>query len=344
MRVIRTAAVAAVLAGIVVVGPFASPVQLSYVYSDSMEPTIPEGSGYVLVPAGDVQPGDIVTFHSERRDQFVTHRVIAETPEGFVTKGDNNPSTDQASGLDPVARSQIRGKVLTVAGEPVTVPRTRWLATWMQTYWPILLGVAFGYAALGGSSGRPSPGHSTLRASDLFWPVFGGLVLLGLVFIVTSASHLDSVYVVTNGAPGANSLTVGENVTRNYSIGVSRTPLTQAVVTTEGMTIQNQSATPVSSSVQGLVTRERLNLTVGIQAPPTPGPKRTAVHVYSFPRTLPGGVTHSLARVHPVVAGLATLLAGLSPVLGAYWLLVDSRAPVRLPRPRWVRGLLEVER
>ena len=73
---------------VALLAPAASPIQLSHVTSDSMEPTIETGDGYILVPAGDVIPGEIVTFYSEERAGYVTHRVAGTTSFCFITKGD----------------------------------------------------------------------------------------------------------------------------------------------------------------------------------------------------------------------------------------------------------------
>ncbi|WP_020221366.1 signal peptidase I, partial [Halarchaeum acidiphilum] len=120
---IRTAALAVllVLAGLVA-APAGSPVQVSYVYSESMSPTIGVGDGYVLVPAGHVSTGDIVTFWSGTRGAYTTHRIVDETADGFRTKGDHNAVADQAAGYPSVSRDAIVGRVLTWRGSPLVIP------------------------------------------------------------------------------------------------------------------------------------------------------------------------------------------------------------------------------
>ncbi|MFC7165460.1 signal peptidase I [Halospeciosus flavus] len=99
--------------------PANAPVQVGYVYSDSMEPTLGVDDGYLLVPADAVEVGDVVTFQLETRDTLVTHRVVGRTDGGFLTKGDANPSADQASGHPPVTSEDVVGRVLTVGGTPL---------------------------------------------------------------------------------------------------------------------------------------------------------------------------------------------------------------------------------
>lgn len=52
--------------------------------------------------------GDVITF--ERRDSIVTHRIVGETDEGFITKGDANNAVDE----DVVSMDQVVGRVILV--------------------------------------------------------------------------------------------------------------------------------------------------------------------------------------------------------------------------------------
>ncbi|MFC6990802.1 signal peptidase I [Haladaptatus sp. GCM10025707] len=106
-----------------VLAPASAPVQVTYVYSGSMEPAIATGDGFVVVPPTAVERGDIVVYEATREDELVTHRVVSETAAGFVTKGDANHATDQERGEPPVQRDAIVGEVLTVDGAPLVVPR-----------------------------------------------------------------------------------------------------------------------------------------------------------------------------------------------------------------------------
>lgn len=64
------------------------------VLSGSMEPTLKTDSIVVVrrVPFSTVVAGDVVSV--SRGDGFITHRVVEVLPEGFVTKGDANRTTD----------------------------------------------------------------------------------------------------------------------------------------------------------------------------------------------------------------------------------------------------------
>lgn len=103
------------------------PVLLSYVTSESMAPTIQTGDGFVAIPAavaGPVGEGDVVVFDAEQIEGggLTTHRIVDETEQGFITRGDNNPFTDQDSGEPPVKREQIVAVAWQPGSDPVVVP------------------------------------------------------------------------------------------------------------------------------------------------------------------------------------------------------------------------------
>lgn len=64
------------------------------VTSNSMQPIMEIGDSIVVevIPGKDVKIGDIIVI--KRLDDFLTHRVIYKTNDGWVTKGDNNTLLD----------------------------------------------------------------------------------------------------------------------------------------------------------------------------------------------------------------------------------------------------------
>ncbi len=91
---------------------------VSYVPTQSMEPTIKAGSyiafGYATFD--NVSEGDIVVYHNDDENIFVVHRIISKDEEKgiIVTKGDNN------SVQDPLVitreNNMIYGKYITTLG------------------------------------------------------------------------------------------------------------------------------------------------------------------------------------------------------------------------------------
>jgi signal peptidase I len=98
--------------------------KLAFVYAKSMEPTIMKNDGFIIGKAHTYQVGDIIVYRpTVLHVAYVTHRIIRMTNAGFVTKGDNAPSSDQESGEPIVKSGQVVGKALTVHGQPITLPR-----------------------------------------------------------------------------------------------------------------------------------------------------------------------------------------------------------------------------
>ncbi|WP_080505793.1 signal peptidase I [Halomicrobium katesii] len=119
-------AVALLLAAFVLVSVFGQIAPISYVNSGSMAPALSTGDGFVAVPAAvadDPEPGDVIVYRSQEIEAggLVTHRIVARTDEGFVTKGDANPVTDQQAGEPPVSRDRIVAQVFAVDGRVVSL-------------------------------------------------------------------------------------------------------------------------------------------------------------------------------------------------------------------------------
>ena len=97
------------------------PVFVSYITSNSMEPTLKKGDLILMTPIFfDLKKGDIIVFYSN--GEWVCHRIYSEISGGFITKGDNNIATDQQSGKDLVKKEDIAGKVIVVFDRPAKVP------------------------------------------------------------------------------------------------------------------------------------------------------------------------------------------------------------------------------
>ena len=130
------------------------PILFGYVQpgSTSMEPTIDAGDGFVAIPAfvtGDPSPGDIVVFDAEEIEGggITTHRVIDETADGYITRGDNNPFTDQDGGEPPVSDDQIVAHAAQIGDYTITIPA---LGTGIQTVQEGILSVVAPVTAAAG--------------------------------------------------------------------------------------------------------------------------------------------------------------------------------------------------
>lgn len=77
------------------------------VATGSMTGTIEVGDAVVVKITDEYQLGDIVTYQSG--DDFITHRIIEETDDYIIAKGDANNTND-----NPIDKSLVLGKVVQI--------------------------------------------------------------------------------------------------------------------------------------------------------------------------------------------------------------------------------------
>jgi signal peptidase I len=148
-RVLSTLLVLVLLATLVGAA-LGQPVGLAYVASGSMEPTLSTGDGFLAVPSGftEVEEGDVVVFEARELHDggLTTHRVVGETDEGYVTRGDANPFTDQDGSEPPVTDDRIVAVAPQVNGQVISIPLLGTGVIALQT-------AVEGIGPLGGSAG-----------------------------------------------------------------------------------------------------------------------------------------------------------------------------------------------
>lgn len=302
------------------------PVQLSYVISDSMEPTIDQGDGYLLVTHGDVEEGDIVTFYSDARAEYVTHRVVGETDAGYLTQGDNNHRTDQATGHPPVAASDVRGTVLHVGDTPVVLPRLGSAIVFLQTHWLVA-----GLALLGllGVTGGTSYSRDIVRANHVIVPLALAAIGAGTLVLLFGAPVVELSFVVIDTTePDGRVLAVDEQATRTMTFELTQRPsYSYEFLETDGIEIREAS-----------VVDGTHRATVAVPPQQETGPYHATIRAYRYPAVLPYGVVSSLHSFHPAAAASSIMLAVVVPVWTAFWLACDGRTPIsNTPRhTRWL--------
>lgn len=77
------------------------------VQTGSMRDEIDVGDWIIVKYSSDIKLNDIITYKKE--DSFITHRVIEEYSDTYVTKGDANNTKD-----DPISKDQVVGKVVKI--------------------------------------------------------------------------------------------------------------------------------------------------------------------------------------------------------------------------------------
>ncbi|MWG33165.1 signal peptidase I [Halomarina oriensis] len=300
------------------------PLHLSYVTSGSMEPTLSPGDGYLVVE-GPVSEGDVVTFHSEERG-YVTHRIVSETDEGFITKGDANPSTDQAAGNPVVSESAIVGTVVTLGGGPLVIPMLGPLVGFVGTYELLVFGVVaalFAWGFVGNGGGTPI--REVYTFDDLARPLFLGLVVASLLVMVFATSVHPARYAVEEGElTQRHSIPAGQEVEREVTVKTNHLPFTTTVADASGATV-------VERTVEGSTTTLTLHI-----PPQEVGTYEPSVRVSPYPAVLPGAWLDTLHGVSPYLARVVVLLVTFGPLFAAYSLFFDGGARMRSVTPRWV--------
>jgi signal peptidase I len=98
----------------------------------SMLPTLQSGDLVVVqsVQFSDIKVGDIIVYNGicSTGGESVIHRVVMVEGAGLITRGDNNPGTDQALqiAVGPITSQCVVGKVVFV------IPYVELLAYWID--------------------------------------------------------------------------------------------------------------------------------------------------------------------------------------------------------------------
>ena len=366
MWLVRKAASIAVVVLLGIVGialvasiAFGQPVLLGYVDSGSMEPTLQTGDGYVPIPtvvAGEVTEGDVVVFEAETVDGggLTVHRVVEETEQGYVTKGDANFVTDQDAGETPVTDGQVVAVALTVNGEVVRIPGlgtgaavVRGLLDRVQSALGTLVGVELrgdrGFAAvlfLAGvtflsAEALRSRGRGRERRRARSRDGIGGrLLIVGVASLLVITA---TVGMLTPAGTTSFELVSAENDPETPRVvaagGESERPYQ---VRNDGFLPVETYVLPASEGVsveQGhlsLGRGESRTISVTTEAPEDLGFYHRSVREYRYLAVLPTGVIDALHRLHPLapVFVIDALIGGVTVAVG-FLLVGGGRIRVR---------------
>jgi len=324
------AAVLLVLVSILVGQVLGQPVLLGFVTTGSMQPTLGPGDGYIAIPAaisGPVDQGDVVTFRAEEIEGggLTTHRVVGETDQGYVTKGDDNPFTDQGGGEPPVKRTQIvavawqpGGSTLAIPGVGVAVTGTRDVLATIQRQlagafgtrtflgtgglaYLLLVSTLVAYAVdvarerSGGRRRRRNTSRESGTDTRLLVAVFAVALVLAMTATMVASSGPREFGIVSavNDAQGISTVAAGTNESVTYVLGNGGAVPMVAYLepTTDGVTVQPQQ---VVVPGQGTV-----NTTLTLSAPSEPGYYRRYVVEHRYLLVLPQSVIYALYEFHP---------------------------------------------
>jgi signal peptidase len=360
------------------------PILLSYVETGSMAPTMDPGDGFVAVPsavAGPVEEGDVVVFRAEeiQGGGLTTHRIVDETPQGYVTKGDANPFTDQDGGEPPVKDPQIVAKVWAVGGGVVVIPHLgdavlavrgalqsvqRVAASTLGTR--ALLGpqgLAYLFFALTalyylvgeyrdrtGAGGRDRT-RDRSRETGLDANLLAGALAVVLVASATAAMVVPAgtqQYGVVSAefdSPRPTVVPMGESSDVRYPVGNGGVVPVRVFLepASEGVEVH-----PAELSVGG---RQVVNATVTLHAPPQTGYYRRFVVEHRYLSLLPPDAIRWLYAVHPwapilaidALVGVPFYLAALAALGGGRVRprTRDANRSLRVRVRRLLRGLYQ---
>ena len=306
------------------------PILLSYVTTGSMQPTLDPGDGFVAVPmevAGPVEEGDVVVFRAERvgGGGLTTHRVVGETPDGYLTQGDANPSTDQAADEPPVQEPQIVAKAAEVGGSVVVVPYVgvvvegmqeavqtvqRRLAALLGTdavlgaqgFAYLLFGlsvVAYAVDSFHESSRSERRSRDRSRDAGTSTRVVVGAMAAVVVVIATAAMVVPAgpfaFDVVSSSVDSPGPGVIEQGTTENATYVVPNGGFVPVVVFLEP-TSEGIDVSPQEFRVAG---RDRVNATVTLSAPPENGYYRRFLVEHRYLAVLPRPAIASLYAIHP---------------------------------------------
>jgi len=345
---IEVAAVVVIVA--VVAGQLlGQPVLLGYVTSGSMTPALSAGDGFVAIPdavAGEIEEGDVIVFQAEQLHGggLTTHRVVTETEQGYVTKGDANPFSDQDNEEPPVKDAQVvakawqpGGKVLAIPGVGTVVTGTQSTIQGVQTQAAATLGtrsllgtqglayllLALSIVAyvldvwLGGSTERRRERERTRdsgTSARLLVGTFAAVIVLAATaaMVLPAGSQEFGVVSAESDAPGPRVIEQGTSESVDYP--VSNGGLVPIVSYFEG-DAERVSVEPTELRVPA---RESVNATLTLSAPPETGYYRQYLVEHRYLAILPQPTIRSLYEIHPwlPIAVIDGLLGGGFYVLG----------------------------
>jgi signal peptidase len=301
------------------------PLLFGFVTTGSMEPALSPGDGFIAVPpmlAGEPTAGDVVVYEAETIQDggLTTHRIVGETEQGYVTKGDANPFTDQDGGEPYVTDDEIVAYALQINGEVVAIPYFGTAVTGLRSAIATpfsLLGtgqagtiMVFGgmlLMVIAGAMGGVTRDTSRSRSrEDVFtaWVV----VLLAAMVVTTTATLAmvvpasgHDIEVVVTESPTSDSQVVEPGETASVSYDLHNSGVIPALVITDSVD-ERATVTP-EHAVLGFNGQQRV--IVRMDSPQETGEYTYSVRESRYLLVLPVGVLGVLHSIHPLVALLA---------------------------------------
>lgn len=306
-----------------------SPIEISFVVSDSMSPTIEPNEDLFFVDKSldsteNFNEGDVIVYYNPNQDELTTHRVVSIREEGLVTKGDNNLETDQERGTPLVDDEFIFGKAVQFRGSTLTIDEAAPIAKFIDTY---NIQVFFGLLILLTINLLyPRDKKSNLRFKrDLTTYKIMFIVTIALLICWTGFIYFSSISVsgsstiVTEDRDFEQKQFVdrGEKVERIQVLDTQRSifPTHDEYETVKYGQIQE---------VERLDSQNEVHIKYTIGPFEEQGVYSPIFIAYPYPKTLPSPIISYLHSIHPLVASLVTLSVIAIPINILLVILTDN--------------------
>lgn len=303
------------------------PILFSYPITDSMLPTLRVGDLFFIAPRFlvNIETGDIIVYHSPQRG-YLVHRVVAMSPAGLTTRGDNSPFSDQDGGEPPVQMAQISGEVVTLQGRPLVIPHAGAALNWVQNVLRrnqlaviaamVLLGTASILDEQRNAKRRRALTRRAVRARQILLPALAIFFVLALAAMILQHETVQFDYWILRQAVDNNSIVYPQRVFGRVLELENRGWLPQYVL------IDAPAANPDSVfRWMLLASGETRQIELNFTAPRATGNYTADIHIYRYAPLLPAAVMVALFKVHPFLPLPVIALVILLPCLLLYRLL-----------------------
>lgn len=326
-----------------------SPIEISFVVSDSMSPTIEPNEDIFFVNTNvdsteDFKVGEVIVYYSPNRTELTTHRVVDKSEEGLITKGDNSFETDQERGEDPITDELIFGKVVKIQGSVLTINDVFPVVKFVTDYNTELLFGLLLMLFIDILYPRSKRGISRFN-SDVTTYRFMLLVTIILVVSWTGFIYFSSISVTGS----STIVTDDRNFNEEQFISVNESVEKTQVIDVHNSIIPTHDEYEITNygeiqNVQKFSDKKEVHITYNIGPFQNRGVYTPVFVAYPYPRTLPPNIISYLHSIHPLVASIATMSVIAIPIYIIYMLITDNvrirTNRIRMSRtkiPRFIR-------
>ncbi len=300
------------------------PILISYVTSESMTPTLNKGDIFLINPLSKGNVGDIIVFKMNGR--WTVHRIYADTPNGYITKGDNNIATDQQDGRNkPIRKEDVAGVVVTLWGNPIKIP---YIGNYIQEASKSTLNlciaivvIVLGSIMMTGERGKRKKKRTVkikIKYKTLYTIVASITVAVVLLSVVATWGTIGFSYASTL-AGGQKEGWYLPNTEFNKTVYVQSKTIypTVYIVSPVGNRISVERCCFV------LRNGEKVGFNVFVKVPSDTHIYYERINVYSYPLTLPPDVIVSMWKISPYFP-LLSLASELACVLALVYFLTSE--------------------